>query len=149
MIEYPTSQLIQTIKEELDQQYGNKYTYAVPAWALLQADPQLLFILPVHGKSGIAIIKQRVDFTVDFSSTASVLHYAHFLDAQMDKSLGITSYVVFFNKNIIIGKDPDYPKKLTARQEQELLTYNDNRIQVDLTVRYFDSNFLPLAALDQ
>ncbi|MBB1139114.1 hypothetical protein [Myroides sp. WP-1] len=147
-MEYPTTQIIQLIKKELDQQYGNKYIYAVPTWALLQSAPELLFILPVHGESGIAITKQRVDFSVDFSSIPSVLYYAHFLASQMDQNLEIKSYVVFFNKNIIISKDPSYSKKLTKKQEQELISYNDNRIQVDLTVRYFSSTFLPVATLD-
>ena len=148
-MKYPTPQLAQMIADELNQQYANKFIYAVPDWAILYAEPELLFILPIYGEEGIAITKQVVNFPVDFSSRSSVLYYAHFLESQMNKELEIKAYVVFYNKNILVGKDPNYLDLLTKEQEDEIRSYNDKRIKVEISACYFNSVFSPLSSLTE
>ncbi|MGX9985302.1 hypothetical protein [Soonwooa purpurea] len=132
--------LISQAKHKEDQWYSNKAVFALPDWFTLTSEPELIALLPVHGTIGLDIIKQRVDFQVDFDDKNSIQQYARFLESQMNKELSIEGYVLFYNKNVLGKKDPDFKFDLSPSQELEIKQYNVQRNKLDITVAYFDSD---------
>lgn len=136
------------LKRKLDAQYSDKFIYALPNWFRLSAAPEVICVLPIHGKEGLAIARQKVEFKVDFSDKLSVSNYVDFLNKQMPKKLMVVAYVVFFNKNIQGGQDGNYKVPLTVFEEREIIKYNNHCIDIDISVAFFDVNFNEIASLD-
>ena len=67
-------QVILKIKRKIEDHYSDKFTYAMPDWAMLTAEPEIISILDIHSEEGVKIAKQKVDFPVDFN-TILVVHY--------------------------------------------------------------------------
>lgn len=129
--------LLAQIKKEIEDHYSDKFIYALPNWAKLTGKPEIIAIVKIHGENGIAITKKRVDFHVDFESENSICNYAHFLNAQMDITLEIKGYVVFYVKNICIVKDSYYDKDLTDSEVTEMTKFNvDNKLMEILCMKF-------------
>jgi len=140
--------IIQQIIQDIEKHYADKFTYAIPTWAKLSAQPEIISILPIHGKEGIVISKQRVDFDVNFSEISSIVRYSKFLSDQMNKELDILAYVVFFNKRIRAIKDPNYLPELTVLEENDRLKYNENQLEIDVSCLFFTAEFDLTNSLD-
>lgn len=82
-----------------------------------------------------------MDFPVDFNTISSVVNYVDFLSNQMNSQKEITGYVIFYNKNTLLIKDPNYLQDLTAFQESELNKYNQTQSQVDISLLITDQNW--------
>lgn len=134
------AQIMPILATELNQYYGNSYIFPLPDWAVLQAQPELVYLLPIYGENGIKIAKQRVDFSVDFFNYSSVLYYADFLFQQMDTTLEIIAYVVFYHKKIRINKHLDYRQELTKEERAEQLSFNNSQPKVEISVHFFNRN---------
>ncbi|MBF0598412.1 hypothetical protein [Faecalibacter rhinopitheci] len=90
-----SKEIIQLIVKKIEKHYEDKFTYAIPEWAILSANPEIVYIIPVHGTEGVTITKQRVDFNVNFSDIKSIIHYAQYLSDQMNIKHEILGYIVF------------------------------------------------------
>lgn len=134
-------QVILKIKRKIEDHYSDKFTYAMPDWAMLTAEPEIISILDIHNEEGVKIAKQKVDFPVDFNTISSVVNYVDFLSNQMNSQKEITGYVIFYNKNTLLIKDPNYLQDLTAFQESELNKYNQTQSQVDISLLITDQNW--------
>ncbi|MHC5310540.1 hypothetical protein ACYSNM_10835 [Myroides sp. LJL116] len=134
-------QMLTQVKQKEDQWYSHKVIYALPEWFSLVCDAKEVALLAVHGKEGLKVIRQRIDFKVDFYNEESILYYFNFLDNQMDKSLPVVGYVLFYNENIIAQKDKNYKKELTSFELEEIRKYNLERDKVKISTNYFDTNF--------
>ena len=134
-------QVILKIKRKIEDHYSDKFTYAMPDWAMLSAEPEIISILDIHSEEGVKIAKQKVDFPVDFNTISSVVNYVDFLSNQMNSQKEITGYVIFYNKNTLLIKDPNYLQDLTAFQESELNKYNQTQSQVDISLLITDQNW--------
>ena len=134
--------LLEQIKEEIEHHYQDKFTYALPTWAKLSGQPEIIAIINVHGDKGIAITKQPVDFPVDFANENSICTYARFLNEQMDTSLEIIGYIVFYAKNICVVKDPLYHRDLTAAQNTEIAKFNAGNNPIEISCMRFTKDFL-------
>ena len=134
-------QVILKIKQKIEDHYSDKFTYAMPDWAMLSAEPEIISILDIHSEEGVKIAKQKVDFPVDFNTISSVVNYVDFLSNQMNSQKEITGYVIFYNKNTLLIKDPNYLQDLTAFQESELNKYNQTQSQVDISLLITDQNW--------
>lgn len=140
--------IIQLITQEVEKQYADKFTYAIPTWAKLSALPEIISILPIHGKEGIVITKQRVDFEVNFSEISSIVHYSNFLSHQMNKELDILAYIIFYNKQVLAQKDPNYSTELTEFEENECRKFNRNQRDIDTSILFFSSDLTLIDTLD-
>ena len=134
-------QVILKIKQKIEDHYSDKFTYAMPDWAMLSAEPEIISILDIHSEEGVKIAKQKVDFPVDFNTISSVVNYVDFLSNQMNSQKEITGYVIFYNKNTLLIKDHNYLQDLTAFQESELNKYNQTQSQVDISLLITDQNW--------
>ena len=134
-------QVILKIKRKIEDHYSDKFTYAMPDWAMLTAEPEIISILDIHSEEGVKIAKQKVDFPVDFNTISSVVNYVDFLSNQMNSQKEITGYVIFYNKNTLLIKDPNYLQDLTAFQESELNKYNQTQSQIDISLLITDQNW--------
>lgn len=141
-------QVILKIKRKIEDHYYDKFTYAMPDWAMLSAEPEIISILDIHSEEGVKIAKQKVDFPVDFNTISSVVNYVDFLSNQMNSQKEITGYVIFYNKNTLLIKDPNYLQDLTAFQESELNKYNQTQSQVDISLLITDQNWNEVDLLD-
>ena len=141
-------QVILKIKRKIEDHYSDKFTYAMPDWAMLSAEPEIISILDIHSEEGVKIAKQKVDFPVDFNTISSVVNYVDFLSNQMNSQKEITGYVIFYNKNTLLIKDPNYLQDLTAFQESELNKYNQTQSQVDISLLITDQNWNEVDLLD-
>ena len=141
-------QVILKIKRKIEDHYSDKFTYAMPDWAMLTAEPEIISILDIHSEEGVKIAKQKVDFPVDFNTISSVVNYVDFLSNQMNSQKEITGYVIFYNKNTLLIKDPNYLQDLTAFQESELNKYNQTQSQVDISLLITDQNWNEVDLLD-
>lgn len=140
---------LQHAKAAIEAHYADKFTYALPDWAMLTGNPEFVTIIKVHGLAGISICKQRVAFPVSFSDIASISRYADFLNQQMDKSLAIVAFVVFYNKQIKVAKDPQYTVSLTTEEESALNQYNEKQTAVEISLITLNSDFEPIGSLDE
>ena len=141
-------QVILKIKRKIEDHYSDKFTYAMPDWAMLTAEPEIISILDIHSEEGVKIAKQKVDFPVDFNTISSVVNYVDFLSNQMNSQKEIKGYVIFYNKNTLLIKDPNYLQDLTAFQESELNKYNQTQSQVDISLLITDQNWNEVNLLD-
>ena len=141
-------QVILKIKQKIEDHYSDKFTYAMPDRAMLSAEPEIISILDIHSEEGVKIAKQKVDFPVDFNTISSVVNYVDFLSNQMNSQKEITGYVIFYNKNTLLIKDPNYLQDLTAFQESELNKYNQTQSQVDISLLITDQNWNEVNLLD-
>ncbi len=146
---FSSEKIIQIIKQEIEKHYSDKFTYAIPDWAMLSVQPEIISILSIHGEEGIQIAKQKVDFPVHFSDISSIVNYSGFLLNQMNIELEIIGYVVFYNKKIIAIKDPGYLEHLTEFEENELIKFNADQKEEDLSLLYFDQNLNQVNSLDE
>ncbi|WP_312314468.1 hypothetical protein [Empedobacter brevis] len=146
---FSSEKIIQVIKQEIENHYSDKFTYAIPDWAMLSAQPEIISTLPIHGEEGIQIAKQKVDFPVHFSDISSIVNYSGFLSKQMNIELEIIGYVVFYNKKIIAIKAPGYLEHLTELEENELIKFNADQKEEDLSLLYFDQNLKQVNSLEE
>lgn len=142
------NKIILKIKGKIENHYSDKFAYAVPDWAMLSAEPDIITILQIHGVEGRQIAKQKVNFPVDFYNISSVADYVDFLSNQMNSQKEIIGYVIFYNKNLLMIKDPNYLQDLTAFQENELNKYNQTQSQVDISLLLTDQNWDEVDVLD-
>lgn len=140
--------VILKIKQKIENHYSDKFTYAIPDWAMLSAEPDIISILDIHSEEGVQIAKQKVNFPVDFYNVSSVADYVDFLSNQMNSQKEVIGYVIFYNKNILIIKDPNYLRDLTAFQENELNKYNETQSQVEISLILTDQNWNEVDVLD-
>lgn len=140
--------VILKIRQKIENHYSDKFTYAIPDWAMLSAEPDIISILDIHSEEGVQIAKQKVNFPVDFRTISSIVNYVDFLSNQMNKKKEITGHVIFYNKNTLIIKDPNYLQDLTAFQENELNKYNQTPSQVDIALLLTDQNWDEVEVLD-
>lgn len=141
-------QLILKVKDKENQWHSDKFMYALPDWYTLESEAEVVALLPIHGQQGLEISRQRVDFEVDFYNVNSVRHYSNFLEDQMNKELPVLGYVLFYNNNIIGKKDPNFNAELTPFQEEEIKRRNEQRIKVDISCAFFDSELNSLESFD-
>lgn len=141
-------QLISQVKDKEDQWYSNKFMYALPDWFTLESEAEFVALLPIHGQDGVEIMRQRVGFEVDFYNVNSIVRYSNFLENQMCKELPVLGYVLFYNKNIVGKKDPNFKSELTPFQEEKIKLHYEQRIKVDISCAYFDSELNRLDSLD-
>lgn len=140
--------VILKIKQKIENHYSDKFTYAIPDWAMLSAEPDIISILDIHSEEGVQIAKQKVNFPVDFYNVSSVADYVDFLSNQMNSQKEVIGYVIFYNKNTLIIKDPNYLQDLTAFQENELNKYNETNSQVEISLILTDQNWNEVDVLD-
>lgn len=136
-------------RKQVEKHYEDKYVYALPAWAMLSAQPTRIAVVTVYGTEGIAIAKQRVDFRVDFKDPASVSQYADFLSQQMNTAHDVMGYVVFFDKKVYLKKDPNYIEELTKNQQLELDKQNQLKKDVEISIILLNKNHEPVANLEE
>lgn len=139
-------EIIQLIVQKMEQHYEDKFTYALPEWAMLSAKPEIVSIITVHGAEGIAITKQRVEFDVNFSDRNSIIHYTDYLSNQMNIEHEILGYIIFFDKNIYAKKDPNYKKDLTAFEQSELDNYPKSK--TDISILMLNKAFQEIKSFD-
>lgn len=133
--------ILQQVKRKEDDWYSQKEIYALPDWFTLVSAPEMISLLAVYGKSGLDVIKQKVEFEVDFKNKDSIQYYVNYLEQLMNKDLPIIGYVFFYEKNMKGIKDSAYPYALTSAQKLELDQFNQHQKQVDITVAYVDSGY--------
>ena len=141
--------ILSKIKQKIENHHADKFTYALPEWAMFTGDPKIIALLTIHGEEGLRIAKQRVDFEVDFYAAASVLYYVDFLKDQMNQQLDSIGYVFFYDANLVLVKDPNYSDALTPFQEDELQTYNKNMDRASISLLMVDKNLKEVSVLDQ
>lgn len=132
---------IEYAKDKIEEHYEDKFTYALPDWAMLTGNPEIISWVEVRGSEGIAITKQRVDFNVNFKDKLSIIYYADFLNNQMNKNLETVGYVIFYDKNIVAKKDPNYTEELSADQNSELLTFNSEKSTTDISILMLNAEY--------
>ncbi|WP_312823389.1 hypothetical protein [Epilithonimonas sp.] len=117
------------IKHKVETHFADKFVYAIPEWAMMTALPDIFATLKVHGKNGVHLLKQKVNFEFDFKSMQSWEFYADFLRKKMDEREKVVGYVFFFTENLINVKDVNYTSDLTKFQEEELKKFNQNQLE--------------------
>lgn len=132
---------IEYAKDKIEERYEDKFTYALPDWAILTGNPEIVSWVEVHGSEGIAITKMRVDFNVSFSDTSSVIYYADFLNNQMNKNLEKVGFVIFYDKNIFAKKNPNYSRDLTDDQNSELHIFNSEKSTTDISILKLNAEY--------
>lgn len=125
---------IATAKRKIEQHYSDKFTYALPAWAMLTADPEIIAVVQIHGQAGIQLTKQRVDFAVDFNDASSITYYADYLQGHMNRQLPLVGYIMFYKHILIIQPDPNYQTTLTDFERTELEQYNQQNTDPDFSL---------------
>lgn len=139
-------EIIQLIIQKFEKYYEDKFTYALPKWAILSADPEIISIIPVHGSKGIEIIQQRVNFDVNFSDRRSIIYYTHFLSSQMNIEYKVLGYIIFFDKHICLKKDPTYKNNLTVFEQSELDNFSKDKD--DISILMLNDNFKEIKSFD-
>ncbi len=132
---------IEYAKDKIERHFEDKLTYALPDWAMLTGNPEIISWVEVRGSEGIAITKQRVDFNVNFQDKLSIIYYAAFLNNQMNKDLETVGYVIFYDKNIVAKKDPNYTEELSADQKSELLKFNSEKSTTDISILMLNAEY--------
>ncbi len=132
---------IEYAKDKIEEHYEDKFTYALPDWAMLTGNPEIIAWVEVSGSEGIAITKQRVDFNVNFQDKLSIIYYADFLNNQMNKGLETVGYLIFYDKNIVAKKDLNYFQDLTHDQNSELLKFNSEKTTTDISILMLNAEY--------
>lgn len=133
--------ILRQLKQKEDDWYSQKEIYTLPDWFTLASAPEMISLLPIYGRNGLQVIKQKVEFEVDFKNKDSIQYYVNYLEQQMNKDLPIIGYIFFYEKNIKGEKDNAYLSALTSAQKNELDQFNQYQKQVDITVAYVDSGY--------
>ena len=118
----------------IEEHYKDKFVYAIPEWAYLTTDPEIIGAVTIHGKEGVIITKKPVDFNVDFKNIISITEYIDFLNQKMNQDLPIIGYVVFFSYVLRVKKDKDYSKKLSQYQLDEIDKFNSNNNEFTISL---------------
>lgn len=118
----------------IEEHYKDKFVYAIPEWAYLTTDPEIIGAVTIHGKEGVLITKKPVDFNVDFKNIISITEYIDFLNQKMNQDLPIIGYVVFFSYVLRVKKDKDYSKKLSQYQLDEIDKFNSNNNEFTISL---------------
>lgn len=121
--------ILRKIIQKVETHYADKFTYAVPNWAMISALPEIFAILTVYGKDGIAIMKEKVTFDVDFNRKNSLEYYVDFLQKKMNIREEVAGYVFFYTENIMLVKDIKHTSKLTDDQVEALHEFNQNQVE--------------------
>ena len=124
---------IATARQKIEDHHSDKFTYALPEWAMLTADPEIIAIVQVHGAEGIQVTMQKVDFKVDFKNESSIIHYATHLQNQMNTRLSLLGYVVFYKSYSVVQQDPYYHSTLTDSESAELTQFNKESTNPDFS----------------
>lgn len=122
----------------IEEHYKDKFVYAIPKWAYLTTDPEIIGAVTIHGKEGVIITKKPVDFNVDFKSIISITEYIDFLNQKMNQDLPIIGYIVFFSYVLRVKKDKDYSKKLSQYQLDEIDKFNSNNNEFTISLFIID-----------
>lgn len=122
----------------IEEHYKNKFVYAIPEWAYLTTDPEIIGTVTIHGKEGVIITKKPVDFNVDFKNIISITEYIDFLNQKMNQDLPIIGYIVFFSYVLRVKKDKDYSKKLSQYQLDEIDKFNSNNNEFTISLFIID-----------
>lgn len=122
----------------IEEHYKDKFVYAIPEWAYLTTDPEIIGAVTIHGKEGVIITKKPVDFNVDFKSIISITEYIDFLNQKMNQDLPIIGYIVFFSYVLRVKKDKDYSKKLSQYQLDEIDKFNSNNNEFTISLFIID-----------
>lgn len=139
-------EILQLIVQKVEEYYKDKFIYGIPEWAMLSSNPEIIYIIPVHGSEGIIITKQRVGFDVNFSDKKSIIHYAYYLSNQMNIEHEILGYIIFFDKHVYAKKDPTYKNDLTAFEQSELDNYPKNK--TDISILMLNDDFKEINSFD-
>ncbi|RLZ08322.1 hypothetical protein [Faecalibacter macacae] len=118
----------------IEEHYKDKFVYAIPEWAYLTTDPEIIGAVTIHGKEGVLITKKPVDFNVDFKNIISITEYIDFLNQKMNQDLPIIGYIVFFSYVLRVKKDKDYSKKLSQYQLDEIDKFNSNNNEFTISL---------------
>ena len=118
----------------IEEHYKDKFVYAIPEWAYLTTDPEIIGAVTIHGKEGVIITKKPVDFNVDFKNIISITEYIDFLNQKMNQDLPIIGYIVFFSYVLRVKKDKDYSKKLSQYQLDEIDKFNSNNNEFTISL---------------
>ncbi|WP_144243324.1 hypothetical protein [Sphingobacterium sp. ML3W] len=113
-------------KKKAEDHYSDKFTYALPNWAMLTGNPEMIAAVQIYGNEGIQVTLQRVDFKVDFNNEASIQRYVNHLNKQMKTTLPLLGYVLFYKNVLIMQKDPNYGLALSAFEASEITRYNSD-----------------------
>lgn len=122
----------------IEEHYKDKFVYAIPEWAYLTTDPEIIGAVTIHGKEGVIITKKPVYFNVDFKSIISITEYIDFLNQKMNQDLPIIGYIVFFSYVLRVKKDKDYSKKLSQYQLDEIDKFNSNNNEFTISLFIID-----------
>lgn len=122
----------------IETHYQDKFVYAIPEWAYLTTDPEIITTVTIHGKEGALITKQPIDFEVDFKNINSVSKYADHLNQKMNQNSHIIGYVVFFRYVLKTVKDKKYSKKISQDQLNELKKFNRDNSEFTISLFIID-----------
>lgn len=132
---------LQYAKEKIEKHYEDKFTYALPLWAMLTGNPTLIASVEVRGAEGVAMTKQRVEFNVSFKDKSSIIYYASYLNDHMNQNQETVGYIIFYDKNIYVKKDPNYTEDLSDYQNLELLQFNSDKSSTDISIIMLNNNY--------
>ncbi|UXD71142.1 hypothetical protein MUK51_07570 [Sphingobacterium faecium] len=125
-------------KQKIEADYSEKFVYALPDWAMLTGNPEIIGVVQIYGNEGILVTQQRVDFEVDFGDEHSIIYYTNYLNNQMNAHLPLLGYVLFYKNVLIVQKDPNYPLTLSDLESEEIIRYNSNNISTDFSFIIFN-----------
>ncbi len=131
---------ITLVKQKIEAHYSDKFIYALPDWAMLTGNPEMIAIVPIHGNEGILVTKQRVDFEVDFNDEHSIIYYTNFLINQMNDHLPLLGYVLFYKNVLIMQKDTNYALPLNDFESTEIIRFNNSNKSTDSSFIIFNKN---------
>lgn len=123
---------------KIETHYQDKFVYAIPEWAYLTTDPEIIGAVTIHGKEGVIITKKPVDFNVDFKNIISITEYIDFLNQKMNQNSHIIGYVVFFRYVLKTVKDKKYSKKISQDQLNELKKFNRDNSEFTISLFIID-----------
>ncbi|MEJ5146921.1 hypothetical protein [Sphingobacterium sp. MYb388] len=127
-------------KQKIEAHYSDKFTYALPDWAMLTGNPEAIAVVPIYGNEGILVTKRRVDFEVDFNDERSIIYYTNHLNNQMNADLPLLGYLLFYKNILILQKDPSYALDLSDFESAEIISYNRNNISTDFSLIIFNKD---------
>lgn len=127
-------------KQKIEADYSDKFTYALPDWAMLTGNPEMIAIVPIHGNEGILITKQRVDFEVDFNDERSIIYYTNYLHNHMNAHLPLLGYALFYKNVLMVQKDPSYALVLSDFESTEIIRYNSHNTSTNFSFITFNKD---------
>lgn len=121
-----TKKVIALAKQKVENHYRDKFTYALPEWAMLTGNPEMIAAVQIHGNEGIQVTKQRLDFEIDFNNEASIQRYANHLNHQMNIALPLLGHILFYKNVLTMQEDPNYAFALNDFESSEIIRFNGN-----------------------